>query len=185
MSDYLRVFNFLWRLKRAEYVLSTVWVEQMRSRKEFAALKELQGEFQRANGVRHEMVLFVTNLMNYIMIEVIETNWRIFIKEVRKARDLDEIMRIHKKLIDTILEKLLLTQKSATLSKHLFALFELIPRFKHSQDVLYTGATEECHRRVLTQPVSALQPIERGRVAQSASKRVRCVQEPGKTVCGV
>lgn len=154
MSDYLRIFNFLWRLKRVEFVLSTVWTQQMRNRKEFAALKELRGEFQRANGLRHEMVLFVSNLMNYIMVEVIEANWRIFIKEVRKARDLDEIMRIHKKLIDTILDKLLLTQRSATLSKHLFALFELMLRFKYSQDVLYTSAAEECHRRVLTLSVS-------------------------------
>ena len=99
------------------------------------------------------MLLFVSNLANYIMVEVIEANWKIFLDEVRKANDLDDIIRIHQKMVNAILEKVLLTSKNEGLYKQLIELFELIQRFKHSQDVLYTTAIEECHRRVFRKEV--------------------------------
>ena len=94
------------------------------------------------------MLLFVSNLANYIMVEVIEANWKVFLDEVRRARDLDDILRIHQKMVDTICEKVLLTSKNESLYKQLTALFDLILRFRHSQDILYTTAIEESHRRV-------------------------------------
>jgi len=153
MGEYLRIFNFLWRLKRIEYVLSTTWSQQVGNKKSLAALKEIQGDLQKANILRHEMLLFISNLVNYIMVEVVEANWKIFLDEVRKAKDLDNIIRIHQKMVDTILEKVLLTHKNEGLYKQLFDLFELILRFKHSQDVLYTSAIEESHRRIFSQAV--------------------------------
>jgi hypothetical protein len=100
------------------------------------------------------MLLFVSNLVNYIMVEVIEANWKIFLDEIRKAKDLDDILRIHQKMVDTILEKVLLTSRNEALYKQLTELFELILRFRHSQDVLYTTAVEECHRRVFSKAVN-------------------------------
>lgn len=153
MEDYLRIFNFLWRLKRVEYVLATTWIQQMGNKKVLFSLKEIQGDFQKANMLRHEMLLFISNLANYIMVEVVEGNWKIFLDEVRKARDLDELIKIHKKMVSKILEKALLTSKNENLYKQLFELFELILRFRHSQDVLYTSAIEEAHRRAFQESV--------------------------------
>ena len=153
MEDYLRIFNFLWRLKRIEHILTTTWMQQMGNKKILAKLTEIQGDFQKANSLRHEMLLFISNLVNYIMVEVIEGNWKIFLDEIRKAKDLDNIIEIHRKMVSTILEKILLTSKNENLYKQLFDLFELILRFKHSQDVLYTSAIEESHRRIFYQSV--------------------------------
>lgn len=102
------------------------------------------------------MLLFITNLENYVMIEVIEANYKIFLDEVRKAKDLDDTIRIHQKMVDTMLEKILLTYKNEGLYKQLVGLFELIHRFKNSQDVLYATAVEECHRRVFLKEVCCL-----------------------------
>lgn len=41
MSHYLRVFNFLWRAKRMEYILTDIWKGQMCNAK---LLKSMPGE---------------------------------------------------------------------------------------------------------------------------------------------
>ena len=110
--------------------------------------------------MRHEMLLFVSNLANYIMIEVIDANWKVFLDEIRKAKDLDDIIRIHQKMVDTILEKVLLTSKNEGLYKQLIELFELIQRFRNSEDALYTTAIEECHRRVFQKEKEKLKQLE-------------------------
>jgi gamma-tubulin complex component 3 len=42
MNDYLRIFNFLWRVKRIDYILSTTWTQQMGNKRALAALEEIQ-----------------------------------------------------------------------------------------------------------------------------------------------
>ena len=41
MMMYLRVFNFLWRAKRMEYILAVIWKEQMANAK---LLRSLPGD---------------------------------------------------------------------------------------------------------------------------------------------
>lgn len=48
MSHYLRVFNFLWRAKRMEYILTDIWKSQMCNAK---LLKSMPGE--RCSAVIH------------------------------------------------------------------------------------------------------------------------------------
>ena len=153
MDKYLRIFNFLWRLKRAEYVLSAIWSQQMGNKKVLESIKGLQGDFQRANLLRHEILLFISNLGNYIMIEVVEANWKIFLDEIKKAKNLDEVMQTHNKMTNIILEEVLLTPKNENICKHLFGLFDLIERFKHTYDTLYTSGIEEYHKRAFSSSV--------------------------------
>lgn len=39
--------------------------------------------------MHHEMQHFVCNVHNYILVEVLESAWTIFIRELRQAQDLD------------------------------------------------------------------------------------------------
>jgi gamma-tubulin complex component 3 len=39
MTMYLRLFHFLWRLKRVEYTLTETWMRQMTSRRYLSTLK--------------------------------------------------------------------------------------------------------------------------------------------------
>ena len=42
MKNYLRIFNFLWRLKRVDSSLSSTWVENMSSKSKFRNLPEVR-----------------------------------------------------------------------------------------------------------------------------------------------
>lgn len=49
----------------------------------------MKGIFHKFNLCHHEMVHFVSNVHNYIMVEVLESAWKIFQDEVKQAVDLD------------------------------------------------------------------------------------------------
>ncbi len=94
------------------------------------------------------MQLFVSNLHNYLMVEVLEASWKKFLDSIEKARDMDEIMEMHSQMVSQILQKSLLTPNHSGIFKHLNKIFDLILRFNYTQDVLYTTAQEEYHRRI-------------------------------------
>ena len=58
------------------------------------------------------MVHFVSNIHNYIMVEVLESSWKIFSDEVRQAQDLDQLIDIQKKFVQSIIDKALLSEKN-------------------------------------------------------------------------
>ena len=72
MRFYLKIFNFLWRLKRIEHNLVNVWKSHMKFRN-FEGIKNLENDFMRCNLIRNEMNHFISNLFNYFMLEVIES----------------------------------------------------------------------------------------------------------------
>lgn len=54
----------------------------------------LQAVFHRFNLVHHEMLHFVSTIHNYIMVEVLESAWKIFQDEVRGVKDLDGLIEV-------------------------------------------------------------------------------------------
>jgi gamma-tubulin complex component 3 len=79
MKEYLRIFNFLWRLKRVDHSLSTTWSQHMTSKFQLSSLRDIREDLHRCNLLRHEMVHFITNIHNYLMVEVLESSWKVFI----------------------------------------------------------------------------------------------------------
>ena len=71
-KQYLKVFNFLWRIKRVEYALGCCWRKSMTgARGVLAAVDDLVGkDWKRARCVVAEMVHFVNQLQYYILFEV-------------------------------------------------------------------------------------------------------------------
>jgi hypothetical protein len=49
------------------------------------------------------MAHFIQNVHNYIMVEVLESGWKIFQDDVKSAQDLDELIKIEKKFVDSIM----------------------------------------------------------------------------------
>jgi hypothetical protein len=60
---------------------------------------------------------FISNVHNYIMVEVLESGWKIFQDDVKAAQDLDELIKIEKKFVDSIMDKALLNKKNAHLNQ--------------------------------------------------------------------
>lgn len=72
------IFSFLWRLKRVEYFLSASWRTNMAYSTKFSQIKGMRDKFHKFNLCHHEMVHFVSNITNYIMVEVLQSAWKIF-----------------------------------------------------------------------------------------------------------
>ncbi|CAM6099365.1 unnamed protein product [Calypogeia fissa] len=150
MTKYLRIFNFLWRLKRVEHALSATWqimkpncsVARLSATDDIRAKSALTVVLRRCQTLRNEMNHFVTNLQYYIMFEVLEFSWANFCDEMEEAHDLDDLITAHDKYLGSILEKGLLGERSQLLCKTLFTLFDLILRFRGLADRLFENARE-------------------------------------------
>ena len=94
MKRYMRIFNFLWQLKRVEYSLNATWCRHMTAAHVLEvsqstplvlvaspfltvqpvlcvqAIPVLRGAFHRCHLLRTEMVHLVSTLANYVMFEV-------------------------------------------------------------------------------------------------------------------
>ncbi|KRX07188.1 hypothetical protein PPERSA_00345 [Pseudocohnilembus persalinus] len=144
---YLKIFNFLWRIKRVAHSLSEVWLLHMKNNRYLSHFKYLKQTSLRCNMLRQEMLHFIDNLFNYLMVEVIETAWKHFQDSLNNIKDFKEIIDVHQKFVDQILERLLLTQKSEKIHRQLLRIFDLILRFKYTQDMMITDIQEEYNRK--------------------------------------
>lgn len=73
-----------------QHYLSLSWGINMAHQSQFRKIKgPLQNEFHRFNLAHHEMAHFVTNVHNYILVEVLETAWTEFKDKLQLVKDLD------------------------------------------------------------------------------------------------
>ncbi|KAK4792696.1 hypothetical protein SAY86_023131 [Trapa natans] len=150
MVKYLRIFNFLWKLRRVEHALIGAWkamkpnsiTSQAFLKLQRAAKMPLLLTLRKCQVLWNEMNHFLTNLQDYIMFEVLEVSWLNFSHEMEVAKDLDDLLMAHEKYLNSILEKSLLGERSRALHKSLFILFDLILRFRSHADRLYEGINE-------------------------------------------
>jgi gamma-tubulin complex component 3 len=136
MKQYLKIFNYLWKLKRVEHALTTVW-KTMKPNcivKSIFAKEGFVSILRKCQVIWNEMNHFVTNFQDYIMFEVLEVSWAHFSDEMEASRDLDDLLSAHERYLDSIVEKSLLGERSSTLRASLFALFELVLRFRSHAD---------------------------------------------------
>ncbi|KAI9153375.1 hypothetical protein LWI28_010456 [Acer negundo] len=150
MARYLRIFNFLWKLRRVEHALIGAWktmkpnciTSHSFNKLQQAVKLQLLSTLRRCQVLWDEMNHFVTNLQYYIMFEVLEVSWSNFSNEMEVARDLDDLLAAHEKYLYSIFEKSLLGERSQSLCKSLFNLFDLILQFRSHADRLYEGIHE-------------------------------------------
>ncbi|XP_032879048.1 gamma-tubulin complex component 3 isoform X2 [Amblyraja radiata] len=148
MNHYLRVFNFLWRAKRMEYVLTDIWKGQMCNAKLLKKIPELSGVLHQCHILASEMVHFVHQMQYYITFEVLECSWDELWNKMQQAQDLDHITAAHEAFLDTIVSQCLLDSKSEELLTQLRALFDRILEFQSAQESMYHSALEELHHRL-------------------------------------
>ncbi|KAE8692533.1 Gamma-tubulin complex component 3 [Hibiscus syriacus] len=150
MTRYLRIFNFLWKLRRVEHAVIGAWktmkpnciTSHVYTKLQRAVKMQFLSTLRRCQVLWDEMNHFVTNLQYYIMFEVLEVSWSNFSNEMEVAKDLDDLLAAHEKYLHSIVEKSLLVERSQTLYKSLFVLFDLIMQFRSHADRLYEGIHE-------------------------------------------
>ncbi|XP_031497208.1 gamma-tubulin complex component 3 isoform X2 [Nymphaea colorata] len=163
MERYLRIFNFLWKLRRVEHALIGAWknmkpnctISRLLEMQEGAAKLRFVTISRKCQVLWGEMNNFVTNLQYYIMFEVLEESWSSFLKELDEARDLDALLAAHEKYLNSILEKSLLGERTKDICKVLFILFDLILQFRSLAERLYEGIRDfQSRERTKSRPKS-------------------------------
>ncbi|KAF9410504.1 Gamma-tubulin complex component 3 [Podila epigama] len=161
MHQYLKMFNFLWRLKRVEYALSSAWRRQTTSARAIRPILELVPELHHCRIVCSEMIHFVYQLQYYILFEVLECSWDELLKTIQNnTTDLDSLIEAHSKYLRDVTSKgLLAASHDVNMMSRLLELLATILDYKTAQDNLYNYALAEIERRE--------------RLAQTAERRTR------------
>ncbi|KAI4319591.1 hypothetical protein MLD38_033173 [Melastoma candidum] len=105
MTKYLKIFNFLWKLRRVEHALFGAWKTMKPNCITSQALWELLSALRRCQVLWNEMNHFVTNLQYYIMFELLEVSWSNFSNEMEVAKDLNDLLAAHDKYLNSIFER--------------------------------------------------------------------------------
>jgi len=147
MMMYLRVFNFLWRAKRMEYILAIIWKEQMENAKMLRSLPEVNPVLHQCQFIVSEMLHFVQQVQYYINFEVLECSWDELLCKVKNADDLDHIIAAHQEFLDAITARSLLDLQSYPILTQLRTIFDLIIHFQAIQENIYRSAKNELYAR--------------------------------------
>ncbi|KAI0383257.1 Spc98 family-domain-containing protein [Hypomontagnella monticulosa] len=109
--EYLKVFNFLWRMKRVEFALSSSWRKVTTGSRGVLQTSHpavLQA-WKTTRGFLAEMVHFVGQIQYYILFEVIESSWTELQEKLsREDATLDDIIKAHSTYLNAVTHKGLL-----------------------------------------------------------------------------
>ena len=157
-KQYLVVFNFLWRIKRVEFALTTTWRRCMTgARGVLADVDDKLGrDWKIARCCIAEMIHFVNQLQYYILFEVIEASWDQLQATIAKQDcTLDDLINAHTKYLQAITHKGLLgsSRSSGTKTREesftsqLHYILKGMLAYKDAVDGLYSFSVAEFSRR--------------------------------------
>ncbi|KAF1332532.1 Gamma-tubulin complex component, partial [Globisporangium splendens] len=161
MAQYQRIFHFLWRLKRVEHALSGSWSKDMNLGHMIQGrLPNIVPIIHKCQLLRSEMIHFTSNLHNYMMFEVLETSWHKLVKDLKAAKDLDELIESHEEYIAAIKKNGFMAKDSRELLTQLKLIFDTIIMFSKTQENLYTTALREVHEEKMRQQAIEKRTLE-------------------------
>ncbi|KAK9462825.1 Spc98 family-domain-containing protein [Lipomyces oligophaga] len=134
--QYLKIFNFLWRLKRVGFSLNSSWRRSITGARGILSSRNFQQIWKPARGTCSEMIHCTGQLEYYILYEVIESSWIELQTQLTDRNDitLDQLIAVHSKYLSNITHKGLL---SSSLIHLLHDLLKIMLSFSDSIDALY------------------------------------------------
>ncbi len=150
LKEYQKLFFFFWKLKRLEFSQDhQIWRNFMTySHTLKSRFDHLRPYIQKSMLFNNQIIHFITNLHNYIALEVLETEYKKLLEKLPQMKKLDELIDIHKKFVESVIEQSLLNSEYSLIYKKILQIFDLIFRFKTAQDVLITTLFEEYYRNM-------------------------------------
>ncbi|KAF3929423.1 hypothetical protein AA313_de0201008 [Arthrobotrys entomopaga] len=157
--EYLKVFNFLWRIKRVEFALGSAWKKYMTgARGVLSSVADKVGtDWKVARCCIAEMIHFVAQLQYYILFQVIEPSWEKLIASMNKPNaTLDDLIDAHKLYLTSITRKGLLggtgksRQPETSFLVQLHEILKNMLAYKDAMDGLYSCSVAEFTRRQAT-----------------------------------
>jgi gamma-tubulin complex component 3 len=98
-------------------------------------------------GIQHQMMHFVSNLQYYVMFEVIECSWAEFEGEMRAAKDLDQLIGAQGRLLDRVLQRVLLAEGAEAVKRQMDRVFRAILDYTLAHQQLCQAAERALARR--------------------------------------
>ena len=142
---YLRIFNFLWRSKRIEFVLSQMWIEQVSYVRLLRNLgTPIQAVLHKCKMLHGNMLNFVLQMQYYLMFEVLECSWAELLENLEDPSTLDHVIAAHQTFLDSIMSGALLEEDLHTILKQVRAIFDIIVQYQHMQSRFFDTALNEC-----------------------------------------
>lgn len=105
MSNYQMLFRHIFYAKHIEQRLVGVWLDNQMM-KEFQSIRSLLGP---TFCLRQRMLHFIQNFIYYMMLEVIELNWLNMMEAISKQESADDLISLHNKFLERIMDDCLLT----------------------------------------------------------------------------
>lgn len=106
ISKYQLIFRQLFYCKHVENYLCRVWIANKNAKKFDHSTSEL---YRSAFTLRQRMMTAIQNLEYYMMIEVIEPVWHVFMQQLAKAKNIDDVLAYHEDFLDHCLKNCMLT----------------------------------------------------------------------------
>ena len=109
---YLKVFKFLFSVKRAEFMLN-----QYQNNRLFVAVenKNLEKCVHEISVLRSAFRHFINNFWAYLMIECVESTWKEFYGRVVESDSLEEMIQVHYGFLEKLINKCLINEKEVLL----------------------------------------------------------------------
>ena len=150
LKEYQKLFFFFWKLKRLEFSQDhQIWRDFMTYSQNLKyRFDHLRPYLQKSMLFNQQVIHFVTNLHNYIALEVLETEYNKILEKIPKIKKLDDLIDLHKKFLESVIEQSLLNSEYSVIYKKILQIFDLIFRFKTAQDVLITTLFEEYYKNM-------------------------------------
>lgn len=158
--QYLKVFNFLWRIKRVEFAILSTWRKCMTGARGVLQNSDpvVAETWKSTRGVLAEMIHFVGQLQYYILFEVIESSWGELQKRIQKEDcTLDDLIQAHTRYLNDITHKGLLGPKRRSRTTddddrtsylaQLSDLLRFMLNYRDSVDGLYSWSVSDFTRR--------------------------------------
>ncbi len=156
--QYLKVFQFLWRIKRVEFALGSTWRRCMTGARGVLARVDdkISRDWKLARCCIAEMIHFVNQLQYYILFEVIEASWDQLQAAITKPDcTLDDLIDAHTKYLRSITHKGLLgSARSSTtgtredsFTSQLHHILKIMLAYREAVDGLYSFSVAEFTRR--------------------------------------
>lgn len=150
-KQYLKVFNFLWRVKRVEFALGSTWRRCMTGARGFLGdVSDITGtDWKTTRCAIAEMIHFVNQLQYYILFEVIESSWNELQAALQKPEStLDDLIKAHGDYLLNITRKGLLgSGQKEDFMGQLHELLKCMLAYKDAVDGLYSFCVAEFTRR--------------------------------------
>ena len=127
---YPKLFKHLWRSKRMEYILTSLWKSLVSIIKLEKRIRSLKYAFHSFHTLLSEMIHFIRQMEYYLTFEVIECQWIRLEAQIEGSRDVDFLIGAHCHFLEQVIRRSLLDSTTEDIYLQYRAICDYILEFQ-------------------------------------------------------